>query len=59
VVEENTRVSVDLAQTARLLVGDFLATVRAPMLPRRFQQTVTTATGPVDVNVDAGTVFDW
>ena len=27
------------------------------MLSRRFQPTVTTATGPVDVNVGAGTVF--
>jgi hypothetical protein len=50
-------VSVDLAQTARLLVGDFRTTVRAPMLSRRFQQAVTTATGPVHVNVGAGTVF--
>jgi len=50
-------VSADLTQSARLLVGDFLATVRAPMLSRRFQQTVITAMGPVDVNVGAGTVF--
>ena len=34
--------SVDLAQTARLLVGDFLATVRAPMLSRRFQRYAVT-----------------
>ena len=48
--------SADLTQTARLLVSDFLTTVRAPMLSRRFQQAVTTATGPVKVNVGAGTV---
>jgi len=48
--------SVDLAQTARLLVSDFLTTVRAPMLSRRFQQAVATAPGPVRVNAGAGTV---
>lgn len=48
--------SVDLAQTARLLVSDFLTTVRAPALSRRFQQAVATATRPVKVNVGAGTV---
>jgi predicted SAM-dependent methyltransferase len=48
--------SVDLAQTARLLVSDLLTTVRAPMLSRRFRQAVATATGPVKVNVGAGTV---
>ncbi|HEX3731483.1 MAG TPA: hypothetical protein VHU91_00960 [Mycobacteriales bacterium] len=49
--------SVDLAQTARLLVSDLLTTVRAPMLSRRFQQAAATATGPVKVNVGAGTVI--
>jgi predicted SAM-dependent methyltransferase len=49
--------SVDLTQTARLLVSDFLTTVRTPMLSRRFQQTVATATAPVKVNVGAGTVI--
>ena len=49
--------SVDLAQTARLLVSDLLTTMRAPMLSRRFQQAVAAATGPVKVNVGAGTVI--
>ena len=48
--------SVDLAQTARLLVSDLLTTVRSPMLSRRFQQAVAAATEPVKVNVGAGTV---
>jgi predicted SAM-dependent methyltransferase len=49
--------SVDLAQTARLLVSDLLTTMRAPMLSRRFQQAVAAATGEVKVNVGAGTVI--
>jgi predicted SAM-dependent methyltransferase len=49
--------SVDLAQTARLLVSDLLTTVRSPMLSRRFQQAVAAATEPVKVNVGAGTVI--
>lgn len=48
--------SVDLRQTARLLVSDFLTTVRAPVLSRRFQHAVATSTGQVKVNVGAGTV---
>lgn len=48
--------TVDLAQTARLLVSDLLTAVRSPALSRRFQQAVATATGPVKVNVGAGTV---
>jgi predicted SAM-dependent methyltransferase len=48
--------SADLAQTARLLVSDFLTTVRAPALSRRFQQAVAASSGPVKVNVGAGTV---
>ena len=47
---------VDLAQTARLLIDDFLATVRAPILSRRFQHAVAAAIGSVKVNVGAGTV---
>src|SRR5690242_800766 len=56
ITEGRTLMSVDLAQTARLLVSDFLTTVRAPVLSRRFQQAVATASGPVWVNVGAGTV---
>jgi len=46
----------DVVQTARLLVSDVLTMVRAPILSRRFQQAVAAATGPVKVNVGAGTV---
>ena len=56
ITEGRTLMSVDLAQTARLMVSDFLTTVRAPVLSRRFQQAVATASGPVWVNVGAGTV---
>jgi predicted SAM-dependent methyltransferase len=48
--------SADLAQTARLLVSDILTAVRAPALSRRFQQAVAAGSGPVKVNVGAGTV---
>jgi predicted SAM-dependent methyltransferase len=54
-----THVSVDVAQTARLLVSDALTAVRAPVLSRRFQRAITAAIagpGPVQVNVGAGTV---
>jgi predicted SAM-dependent methyltransferase len=52
-------VSVDVAQTARLLVSDALTAVRAPVLSRRFQRAAAAAaasTDPVQVNVGAGTV---
>ena len=51
--------SVDVAQTARLLVSDALTAVRAPVLSRRFQRaaaTVAASADPVQVNVGAGTV---
>lgn len=48
--------SAEVAQTARLLVSDVLTAVRAPLLSRRFQRAVTASTGPVKVNVGAGTV---
>jgi predicted SAM-dependent methyltransferase len=47
---------VDVAQTARLLMSDALTAVRAPVLSRRFQRAVSGASGPVKVNVGAGTV---
>jgi predicted SAM-dependent methyltransferase len=47
---------VDLTQTTRLLVSDFLTMVRAPILTHRFQRAVATATAPVKVNVGAGSV---
>jgi predicted SAM-dependent methyltransferase len=52
-------VSVDVAQTARLLVSDALTAVRAPVLSRRFQRAAAAAAAsadPVQVNVGAGTV---
>jgi predicted SAM-dependent methyltransferase len=49
-------VQADVALTARLVVSDTLTALRAPMLSRRFQRAVANSTGPVKVNVGAGTV---